>query len=53
MVNGRKIEMIGIIKNSGRQNITNNYNMLTHDVKDPNTDIAENKAFLVSIAKGV
>jgi formate dehydrogenase-N alpha subunit len=51
IINGRKIEMIGIVMNSGNATIANCFNNLSHDIGDANTGVPEYKAFLVNIGK--
>ncbi len=48
-INGRKIEMIGIVMNSCNATIANCFNNLTHDTGDPNSGVPEYRAFLAGI----
>ncbi len=51
IINGRKTEMIGIIMNTGHENIINNISCLVHGIGDANSDVPEFKAFLADISK--
>ncbi|MBN2402490.1 MAG: formate dehydrogenase-N subunit alpha [Spirochaetes bacterium] len=49
IINGRKIELIGIVSNSGNATILNCFNNLAHDIGDANSGVPEYKAFLVNM----
>ena len=51
LINGRKIEMIGIVMNSGSATSANCFNNLAHETGDANTGTPEFKAFLVNISR--
>ncbi|MFH0976487.1 MAG: formate dehydrogenase-N subunit alpha [Spirochaetota bacterium] len=51
VIDGRKIEMVGIIMNSASATIANNYTNLLHDTGDANSGAPECKAFLVNIGR--
>ena len=50
-INGKNLEMVGIVMNSGSATSVNCFNNLAHDIGDANTGTPEYKAFLVNISR--
>jgi formate dehydrogenase-N alpha subunit len=50
-INGKKIELIGIVMNSGSATIANCFNNIAHDTGDPNCGVPGYKAFLANISR--